>query len=265
MKEVVKKHIHVLVIEDEVAAQQLLKNYIERLPSLFLVGICNNALEGLAVLHQHPVDILFCDIKLPQLNGLDFIQTLRNPPAIVLTTAFSDYALESYELDIQDYLLKPFPFERFVKAVNKCMRHNNNIHLLPQQFPTENNNNVNTLPEKPTPESKEENYALSFIEKGKNVTLRYNNILYAEGYGNYVRLYTPQRMYLYDGSLLTLEKILPAIEFVRIHKSYLISLHFAHTFNEETITVANTVLPVGRNYKMLLADRLRTYSHKLEP
>ena len=245
-------------MEDEVAAQDLLKNYIARLPSLDLIGVCNNALEGLAMLHQHPVDILFCDIKMPHLNGLDFIKTLRSSPAVVLTTAFSEYALESYELDVRDYLLKPFPFERFVKAVNKCVSYAAVPHTL--DVAIHKNNEAGLLT--PKSENHEIYPVLSFIEKGKLVALPHKDILYGEGYGNYVKIHTTRRTYLFDSSLIALEKNLPESEFIRIHKSYLIALHYAHSLSQETVKVAENVLPVGRKFALLLADKMSSYHQR---
>jgi two-component system LytT family response regulator len=236
--------IRVLIVEDEPAAQNLLKNYLERVSSLELIAICNNPLEAMPYIHSTAVDILFCDIKMPHLSGIDFIKTVQSPLAIVLTTAFSEYALEGYDLDVVDYLLKPFSFERFFKAVNKCI-HQRGVYAIKKHT----DSSPSQLQRQTT--------TLQCIEKGRVIKIPCSEILYIESYGNYVRFHTHKKVHMAEHSLNSLEQILLHSDFMRIHKSYIVNLQYIEDIQANVVILGNRQIPIGRMYKLLLQSRIR--------
>lgn len=190
-----------LVIEDEPLAQDILKKYIQDHPSLELVAICADALQAQQVLARHTVSVIFLDINLPRLSGIGFLKTLAHPPLVIFTTAYPEFAAEGFELDAIDYLVKPFSFERFLKAVNKVLE---------------------KLARKTT--EKTHTPAFIFIKSDKKVyKIDLDDILYLEALDDYVKLVTAQQSYLVNDTLKSLQEELPATHFMRVHKSYIIS------------------------------------------
>jgi|GEM_PF-19419 len=195
-----------LIIDDEPPAHKVLQNYVVRLDKLELVGHCYNAVEALNFLHAHSeVDLIFLDIQMPELTGFDLIQTLERRPAIIMTTAYSEYALESYDHQVSDYLLKPIRFERFLKAVNRVLvRHIEDV--VPAAKPTE-----------PV-------LATHLFVKVDGLMQRvdYEALLYIEAYGNFVKLHTADRFFVTAETLTQMTVRLPESQFLRIHKSYVV-------------------------------------------
>jgi DNA-binding LytR/AlgR family response regulator len=229
--------IHCLVIDDEPLAREILKQHIAGVEALELTGTCSNAVEAVSFLKEHPVDLLFLDIQMPQLLGTNFIRTLKNPPKIIFTTAYRKYALEGFELDAVDYLLKPISFERFLKAVNKVLQLN-----------------ISTAQSMPTIASKEmqngpSNSFMYFRAERKMVKLFFRDILYAEGLKDYIKIVTDTKTIVTKYVLSTLEEMLPASEFLRIHKSYIVAISKIDSYNADTIHIGKHELPIGRLYK----------------
>jgi DNA-binding LytR/AlgR family response regulator len=232
--------IKCLVVDDEPLAQRVLEKYIVSLPSLELVKKCSNAIEASSYLHQHPVDVIFLDIKMPELNGMEFLETLSQPPQIILTTAYSEYALEGYEYSVLDYLLKPISFERFLKAVNKIKK---------------------SIPEK-TKEMDALKTEEDFIFLKTDQThhrVKYQDIKYVQGYGNYVKVFTEEKRILISETMSRLETILPQNLFVRIHKSYIVSLRKIEKIRENKIRINDITIPIGRAYKLKVNDILKKF------
>lgn len=229
------KKIKCLVVDDEPPAREILKQHIAGVDALELTGTCTNAVEAISFLKDHPVDLIFLDIQMPQLLGTNFIRTLKSPPKVIFTTAFRKYALEGFELDAVDYLLKPISFERFLKGINKIMQIN---------FIVENSSS-------PSKESHKDaaNSFLYFRADRKMVKVFFNDILFIEALKDYIKIVTHGRTVVTKYVLATLVELLPADEFLRIHKSYIIAINKIESFNADCIQIAKHELPIGRLYK----------------
>jgi DNA-binding LytR/AlgR family response regulator len=235
--------IRCLVVDDEELARTLLENYIGRLPHLELVAKCKDPMEAMQVLQNEAVDVLFLDIQMPGLTGVEFLRTLKTRPVVIFTTAYPDYALEGYTLDVIDYLLKPFSFERFVQAVNKAGE------MLRLKA-----GNGNTAPAAP-----EEEPARDFIlvkSEHKIHRIKYDDILYIESMREYVAYYTPNGRILSLNSLKSLEEELPSDRFIRIHKSYIVSLEKIDTLEGNQLHVGKEKLPIGASYREEVLGRI---------
>lgn len=226
-----------LIIEDEPIAARVLARFIEQVEQLELVQVCHNAVTGFDALQQHDIDLLFLDIKMPQLNGLDLLRTLSNAPKVIVTTAYTDYALEGYELNIVDYLLKPIAEARFMKAVAKAT----------QQLPM-------TAP--PTFDYSQPYIYLKSDKKMVRVFL--HEIVYLESLGNYVKVHTFDKIIVTYQTLQFFEKHLPDDLFLRIHRSYLVALQKIEAFTATFVELpSDTKLPIGQNYKTKVARFLK--------
>lgn len=230
------KSILCLIVDDEELARALLQNYAGRLPLLEVAGVCKNPLEAMAVLGSHPVDLVFLDIQMPELTGIEFLKTLNKKPLVIFTTAYPQYALEGYELDVVDYLLKPFSFERFVQAVNKASDRLKN-HSGALQPPAEN----------PAPPPRKTHLTLKADHKIHRIPLE--DILYIQSMREYISVHTPTGRVMSLGSLKSLEEELPGDQFLRIHKSYIVAVNKASTLEGNLLHVGKEKLPVGSNYK----------------
>ncbi len=225
--------INCLIVDDEPIAQKILENYINRIDALHLTAKCNNAFEAMNELHKGKTDVMFLDIKMPSLSGLDLLKTLQHPPKVILTTAFSEFAVESYEYGVTDYLLKPVSFPRFLQAVNKI--------LLPANAEATKTASENTAPE---------NTFIFFKADKKIHKFYFNNILFIEGSGNYVKIHTSvaKPLMILD-KLGDLTKKLPASQFLRIHKSFIVNLSQIKQVEGNRVKIGDTHLPVSATYK----------------
>src|SRR5678815_3121101 len=211
-----EKKISCLAVDDEPPALDVLRKYISSVQSLELVGTCSDAVEALNSIRQRSVDLIFLDIQMPQILGTDFLRTLKNPPKVIFTTAYRKYAVEGFELDAVDYLLKPISFERFLKAVNKVLQLNiGSAQAMPTSATKEKQNG-------------ESNSFLYFRAERKMVKVFFRDILFVEGLKDYIRIVTDNKTIITKYVLSTLEEMLPANEFLRIHKSYIIALSLIH-------------------------------------
>lgn len=231
-----------LVVDDEPIAQQILENYISQIDALQLVAKCNNAFEALNVLHQEPIDILFLDIKMPSLSGLDMLKTLQNPPTVILTTAFSEFGVESYDYGVSDYLLKPISFERFLKAIHKI--------LIPK--------NSDLLKVNPEVKQMQESTFIFFKADKKIHKYYFSDILFFEGSGNYIKIHSN-----HDKPLMVLDKLtdiqgkLPQKQFIRVHKSYIINISHIQKIEGNMLTIKDKVIPVSLTFKQNLEEVLK--------
>ncbi|MEL6923497.1 MAG: LytTR family DNA-binding domain-containing protein [Bacteroidota bacterium] len=218
-----------IIIEDQPPAQRLLKKYIDDIGTLQLRGTFADAIEAMEFLNGSPVDLIFLDIHLPKLSGIDFLKTMSHPPAVILTTAFPDYALESYELDVVDYLLKPFSFQRFVKAIGK----------VPQRKTSEGASGTEAEP----------NLREIFVKSGyEHIRVKINDILYIRSDADYTELITTGKKLLTSESLRQwLEKL---DHFVQVHKSYIINPnHIVKVAGNQIYLPKEHAVPIGRAYK----------------
>lgn len=220
-----------LVIDDEPLARNLLIDYVKKVPSLNLVGACENALKAMEVLREKPIDLLFLDIQMPELTGLNMLKVLQKKPMVILTTAYSEYALESYELDVVDYLLKPITLERFLKAIEKV-----------------NQRKATRVP--PPAENQPAVPPFVFIKDGtKLVKVMLDDILYVEGLKDYVTIHTRQQKIVSLQRLKALEEQLPSNQFIRIHNSFIVAFKAIDAIHKGEVQVGTARLPISDSYK----------------
>ena len=226
-----------IIIEDEIPAQKILKNYLSKLPNIALLGTFKAAIEANSFLNSTSVDLVFLDVNLPDISGIDFIKTVKNPPAVIMTTAYPDYAVSSFELEtIVDYLVKPFAFDRFVKATSKAE----------DRFAkTKANFNGND----------EESLFLNVDKTLHKIVL--NEILYIESDRNYITLITKGQKLSYIDSLKNWTLKLPSEQFIQIHKSYIININQVDKISGNEIYINGNRLPIGRTYKQDLLKVLK--------
>ena len=223
--------IRCVAIDDEPLALTILKEYVAKVPFLEMAEVFINPYESIQYLQAEKPDILFLDIQMPEILGIDFLRILAYKPIVILTTAYSGYALEGYNLDVTDYLLKPIPFERFMQAVNKALR-------------------LISPDSKPEPVG-EKNFL--FVKSGfKSLKVKFEEILYIEGLKEYVTIYTLNHKSIKLDTLKNLETILPNNKFIRVHKSYIVNIDFVSAYFGNTLEIRDQNIPVGRVYKDLV-------------
>jgi len=231
--------IKCLVVDDEPLAVRLLTSHIRKINSLELVASCKNAIQALEVLKTGQVDLLFLDIEMPKLSGLELLKSLGKPPKVIITTAYRQYALESYDLDVIDYLLKPIPFDRFLKSVTRFLEnHHAGMGLL-------------------TGEEAYEQEQLFFIRDSKRTyRISARDILWLEGAGEYLKVVVPGKVHMARMTMQEAGNKLPAGEFLRIHKSYIVSLSKISSFTGNSVQVAGHELPIGRSFKSVVMKQM---------
>ncbi|GAB2767594.1 LytTR family DNA-binding domain-containing protein [Rhabdobacter roseus] len=237
-----------LIVDDEPPALEVLKTYLKAVPSLRLVGECTNALEAFQRLREEAVDVLFLDIQMPQLKGTELVRSLKNPPKVIFTTAHREYALDGFELDAVDYLLKPFSFDRFLKAVDKLPfgREGGTLSAVTGAMPV--------VAPPVVPESAE---FLYFRSDRKMVKVFLHEILYLESLKDYVRIVTQSGQVITKQPISSVEEMLPERSFRRIHRSYLVSLDKVTSFTATHLTLGSKELPIGKLYKHEVEKALR--------
>jgi len=224
-----------LIIDDEPLARQLMESHVRQVKTLQVVGTCETALEAFEWLHRETVDLLFLDIQMPGITGLNFLRSLKNPPGVIFTTAYMEYAVEAFELEAVDYLLKPITFERFIKAIQK-------IDVQKE-----------ILPASKGPLADE----AIFIKVNKRLMrIAYPEIFYIEGFGDYIKVVTPGATHTSYSSLNKLEELLPEPLFVRIHKSFIINIRHIQFVEGNLVRMLDKELPVGVTYKDALYKKL---------
>jgi DNA-binding LytR/AlgR family response regulator len=229
------KKISCLAVDDEPPALLLMEKYINAVPVLHFAGKCTNAVDALTILQEQTIDLIFLDIQMPYILGTDFIRTLANAPQVVFTTAFRKFAVEGFELDAVDYLLKPISFERFLKAVNKVMKLN-----LPL---------MQDLPRDKSPKNVVESAFLFLRADRKNLKIQLKDILFIESLKDYVKVVTQERTIVSKQSISTIEETLPEQAFLRIHRSFIVSLSRIDSFTSGIIQIGKYELPVSRSYR----------------
>jgi DNA-binding LytR/AlgR family response regulator len=225
--------IKVLIVDDEPIAQDILETYISKIADLQLTGKCRNALEAFQIVSKQQVDLILLDINMPEISGIDFLKTLKNAPLVIFTTAYSEYALQSYELDAVDYLLKPIPFDRFLKAINKVIAILNNEHK--NADPKAATATDNTM----------------FVKAdGKLIKIDLAQLWFVEGLKDYIKLWTSTGKIVLRSTMTNIEETLSAYpNFVRIHKSYIINLNHISEVDGNMIRIKDQVVTIGNTYK----------------
>lgn len=226
-----------LIVDDEPLAQRVLEKYVSELSGLELIGKCSDALEAMEVLQEKDVNLIFLDINMPRLSGINFLKTYKNPPMVVITTAYTEYALESYELNVLDYLKKPFSFERFLQAVQKAEERMKG-GVEPQEI------------------EKDEREFIFVKANKKTINISLDSILYVEALGDYVKIFTNDGHIVTYQSLKGIERLLPSLKFYRIHKSYIVSLSKIKSIEGNMVHMEKGTIPIGNNYKQSFFQRI---------
>lgn len=224
------KEVNCLIVDDEPIAREIIQTYCRHLPYLNVVASCSNALEAKIVLQNKKVDILFLDINMPVMDGMSFLKTLKNPPQVIFTTAYKEYALDAFDLAACDYLLKPFSLERFIIAVDKAAEKIQGTH----------------------PASSENTATEDFIfikTDGKIFKILFGDIFYAEANGNYTKIVTRQNIIMPAMTFSSVEELLPPPLFLRVHRSFIINKSKIGHIEGNRVFVNNTEIPIGSNYK----------------
>lgn len=223
-----------LIVDDEPLARELIRGHVEKLENFEVVAECSDAMKALNVLREKQVDLIFMDIQMPQITGIEFLKTLKHPPKVIITTAYREFALDGFELDVVDYLIKPITFERFLKSVNKYYQvSQEDVHVIP------GNSAEKTMDE-----------SFIYVKENKKVVKVYlSEIKYIEGLSEYVQVYTDKRKIITKTSMAQMEEKLPGESFLRIHKSFIVSLSKIEAFTANTIEIQGKELPIGRSFK----------------
>jgi two-component system, LytTR family, response regulator len=229
------KPLRCLIADDEPPAREVIRRYVEQVPTLQLAAECSNALTAMGFLQRGDIDLLFLDIKMPQLSGIELIRTIKNPPMVILTTAYTEYALEGYELDVLDYLMKPVQFDRFLKAVNKAFeRQGRRSGVEPAVTSTED---------------KTGDTFVYFRVDRKMVKVMLDEILYIESMKDYVKVFTTRGTVITKQSITSLEAMLPQRAFLRTHRSYIVSARHIRSFSSEVVEVDKIEIPIGKLFR----------------
>ena len=222
-------NIKCIIVEDEPLATKVLVDYVSQVPFLDLQGSFKDAILATEYLHNHSVDLIFLDIHLPRLKGMAFLKTLTHPPAVIITTAYHQYAVEGFDLNVTDYLLKPFEFERFLVAVNKVTIFQKEKTAIPEV-------------------EEKKNYLFLNVQK-KKVKILFSDIVYIESQKEYIKIVTTKKDFVSKMSTHEIEDLLPAHLFKRIHRSFIVSINKIDSYTAEEVEVNGVSIPVGRAYR----------------
>lgn len=224
------------IIDDEPIAHRIIEGYCANLSYLQKIGNCYNAFEAMTLMNTHAPDLIFLDINMPELSGFDLLKTMNQAPKVIVTSAYKEYALEGYELNVADYLLKPFSLQRFLQAMNK---------VTDTQLP-------------PTIRTGEKVKDSFFIKGDKKLhQVRFNQILFIEASGNYTKIFLSDEMILTHEKISALEELLPTREFIRVHKSFIVGINKIKLIEGNRISLGEHYVPIGQTYKHNLKELLR--------
>ncbi|MBO4753976.1 MAG: response regulator transcription factor [Bacteroidales bacterium] len=246
----------VLIVDDEFLARKLLQDYVKKIPEIELAGTAQNAFEAYSFCKERHVDIVLLDIHMPDLNGIELARTLKDVPAVIFTTAYSEYALESYEVAAVDYLLKPIALPRFMQAIEKAIVKLKGVETA---APSDSSNSSLRAPLARTEGSNPStpsNSSLLIKADYKLYKINYDDLLYIEGQHEYVSFYTKGKRITALYSLKSLEEQLPRDKFIRVHKSYIVSIDNISEIEQLNVTVAGQKIPIGGSYRESLLERL---------
>lgn len=228
--------IKIGIVDDEILARQVLEEYCSKIDNFELVLSTGNPLEFINFIQQNDLDLIFLDIEMPELNGMEILRSMVKPPKVILTTAYSEYALESYDYGVVDYLLKPIKIERFLKAIHKV-----------------------STSKIETPKKERVNKALQIKHDGLPLTISFSSILYIQSFGNYLKIFTDSRMYLISETLINITRLLPE-NFQRSHKSYIANLNRITKASKTHLHIEDKKVPVSTMYKVIVFEKLEDLS-----
>lgn len=233
-----------VIIDDEPLAVELLEDFVRKVDSLELISTFNNAIDAVSFINQNNVDLIFLDIQMPHFSGIDFLNTIEKKPLVIFTTAFSDYAVEGFNLGAVDYLIKPIPFHRFLKSVVRAQQVLN---------PTAN---VQAISESTTAPELEQDFMFVRAEY-ENVKMNFSDILFIEGLKDYVKIYTTDNKFtLTLISLIKLENLLSSKGFSRIHRSYIINIKHVKSIQKNKVLISDKRIPISESYKNAFFERI---------
>ncbi|MDR2621164.1 MAG: LytTR family DNA-binding domain-containing protein [Dysgonamonadaceae bacterium] len=227
-----------IAIDDEPPALKLLAHYCSRVPSIQLLGACTDPLEGISYIRSMQPDLVFLDVRMPDISGIHIAQILEKDTLVIFTTAHREYAVDGFELDVVDYLLKPFDFERFLKAYNKAE----------ERF-------LSSKKKTGTGQAADDK-TIAFKYNYRNVQLPLHSILYIEAFDNYIKIVTPDKMYMPVMTMKTIQEFLPEPEFLRVHKSFIVSVGKIKSFNNAQVVTERKKIPVGRHYRRDFLEKI---------
>lgn len=240
--------IKCIIVDDEIHARKVLEKYIQDIPHLELVKSCKNALEAMDTLRNHTVDAMFLDINMPKLTGLNFLESLQNAPAVVITSAYREYALDAYELDVIDYLHKPIPFPRFIKSISKIEE---KLQAKSIPLPTVMEQTAETTSD------------FIFVKADKKtIKLNFGDILYIEGLGDYIKIQTSSKSIVSKLTVKKMEELLPPKLFPRVHKSFIVSLNAIDSIEGNQIKINDRKIPIGQIYRQGFIELINTFLKK---
>jgi DNA-binding LytR/AlgR family response regulator len=236
--------MNVLIIDDEPLAQEVLESYVIKVPEFKNYTICNNALEAFDYLNENQVDLIFLDIQMPQISGIEFLKTLQNPPKVIFTTAFQNYAFDAFELNALDYLLKPFSFDRFNRAVEKFMDvAKNQLEKIDS-----------------TKDTDLESPDFIFVKANKKlIKIKFEDIYFVEGLKDYVIIHTPNGRIVTLHTIKSLESRLPDHIFRRVHRSYVANAQLIDSVEGNSLKIKDKLIPIGKNYKEDIINLINRY------
>jgi len=227
-----------LIIDDEHIAHDIIKDYCDLLPNMELMKNCYDGLEAFEYLNKNDVDLIFLDLNMPKLKGFEFLKTLKNPPKVIVTTAYKEFALEGYELNISDYLLKPFGFERFLKAINKT-------------FSTSNTQ------ESVSSKSNVDSKRIFLRSNKKYIQLEIDTVLFIEASGNYTKVITKNETIIVREKISSVLDLLPKEDFLQVHKSFAIAPKHIKSIEGNRIFISDYIIPIGKYYKANITQLLK--------
>lgn len=226
-------NLNCIIVDDEPLSHEVLENYIGKIPGINLEGSFYSAVDALTFLNEHRVDLIFLDINMPELSGIGMLKSLQNPPAVIFTSAYPEYAVDGFDLNICDFLLKPFSFDRFLKAVNKT-----STFTLPKTNQTGTSETLS-------------------LKTGKKLyRLKLDDIFYLESAGDYIKIVTHKKTHIANDTMKHFETLLPQNEFLRIHRSFIVHISKIEYLEGNQVFIADSALPIGSNYKEALLSRL---------
>jgi len=235
-----KKNIHCLIVDDEAIAREIIATHLSKIDNINVVASCSNAMEAFNVISNHTIDLVFLDINMPEISGISFAKSINKDIKIIFTTAYRDYAVEGFELQAVDYLLKPIPFARLLKAVNTY-------------FEVYSTTKVDTPKEKETAD-------FMFVRSDRRMLkVDFEAILYVESYSDYIKIHLANETIVTRETISAIEAKLPSNTFLRIHRSFIVSLHYITSFTNEHVTIKDKSLPISRSYKKEVLALLEKY------
>lgn len=241
-------NIKCIIVDDEVHARKVLEKFISDIPHLELIKSYKNALEAMQTLNEQDIDAMFLDINMPKVSGLSFLENLRHPPAVVITTAYREYAVEAFELDVIDYLHKPIPFPRFLKSVSK----------IEEKLKAKNEN---TIVSTQVDTRKQEEFIFIKADK-KTIKLNFNEIVYVEGLGDYIKIHLKEKSIVSKLTIKRMEDLLPKNLFPRVHKSFIIALSQIQAIEGNQIEISNQKIPIGQIYRQTFMEIINSHLKK---